>query len=295
MCYNDFREGELKMTNATLAVEKYIIELSEKWPTNNQIVHFHHQYEIYCLLEGEVNYFIENEIYHIRVGDIVMISPGTIHQARKIEGVNRKRLLIFLSEFDIKEYLELCPDLITCFKNHVVHFRKTEWARLNLIFNELIIENNSKKPNYAYIKALFVQLLVFISRGINSRDDKYYEANSDKDKMFEIVEYLNLHYNEDLSLEILSKKFGFHKNYISRRFAEIVGMPYLEYLTNLRIRNAMLLLSENRFNITQIAEKTGFKSCNSFCVVFKKTIGVSPLNYRKARQTEAKILQSEAN
>ena len=281
------------MKDATFVVENHIIEISDKWPTNNQYLHFHNQYEIYYLIKGEVNYFIENEIFHVCQDDVVLLGPGVIHKTSKVHGVERKRLLIFISEYDIQEYLELFPNLLNCFSKHVLHISSAFAPRIKLIFDELIIENNSKSPNFAYIKALFVQLLVLLSRDTVAKESSSDKKDVSKDQILEIAEYLNQHFDEDISLEMLSKKFGFHKNYISRRFLEVLKISYLEYLTNLRIRKAIDYLSAGNLTITQIAEKTGFKSSNTFCAVFKKNFGISPLNYKKMKSNEANCLTTD--
>ena len=276
------------MEKAVLRVENFILEYSNSWSPSTPFAHFHPTYEIYYLISGEVDYFIDNELHHVNVGDIVLIPPNVIHKTIKKKNIERKRLLIFIAEEDIREYLELYPDLLKFFNTHLIKAKNSssqEAKKIQNLFAELIEENASKNPNYALIKALIVQLVITFGRvSLNNQKTNPSEFNDiPHEHIQKITDYLLQNFNQDISLETLSHNFNLHQNYISRIFSKYVGLSYYEYLTSIRMKNAVDLLVNTDYTITQIAEKCGFKSCNIFCVNFKKVMGVTPLQYRKIK------------
>lgn len=75
------------------------------------------------------------------------------------------------------------------------------------------------------------------------------------------------------------------QSHLSRLFSDEIKTSPIEYLTKVRLQKATNLLNEGKFNIQQIAVKCGFANGNYFCKVFRKNMGVSPLEYRQ--NTEA--------
>ena len=96
-----------------------------------------------------------------------------------------------------------------------------------------------------------------------------------------IADYLYAHYHEDLSLDQIAEKFSFSKYYISRTFREVTGYTLREYLNLHRIRAAKQLLEETSFPVEEVASRVGYHSSVYFEKIFKKYMGLPPLQYRK--------------
>lgn len=101
-----------------------------------------------------------------------------------------------------------------------------------------------------------------------------------------IVEYVDGHYREHLSLELLAGRFNISLSYLSRQFKAETGISFSQYLTSKRIAYAAYLLEHTRLSMTEISEKAGWQDVSYFSKVFKKHRGISPLNYRKEKQHE---------
>ena len=96
----------------------------------------------------------------------------------------------------------------------------------------------------------------------------------------QVIEYLNRHIGDKLTLEILTKEFHINRNILNQMFLKDTGMTCLNYLLSLRIDLAKLWLKETEIPINEIAQRLGYFDNNYFAKVFKKSIGCSPTEYR---------------
>lgn len=97
----------------------------------------------------------------------------------------------------------------------------------------------------------------------------------------EILQYIEEHYREDLSLTGISALFGFSPNYFSSLFKKKTGCNFVQYLTRRRIREGKRLLLETRMTIQEISIAIGYYSASFFIRSFKKAEGMTPLDYRR--------------
>ncbi len=100
-------------------------------------------------------------------------------------------------------------------------------------------------------------------------------------------QYLRDHYDDPmLSLEGTSKAIGVSSVYLSRLFKQELGITFVTLLTQIRISKSVQLLSSTNRSIADIAEAVGYDSQHYFSTTFKKTVGVSPIRYRKGEPFE---------
>lgn len=96
-----------------------------------------------------------------------------------------------------------------------------------------------------------------------------------------IMEYTEKHYPESLSLKLFGDLFHVSPNYVSRLFKQEVGQGLFDYINELRIEKAKILLKDYRYKIYDVAEMVGFNNQAHFAIVFQKYTGFSPKQYRK--------------
>lgn len=94
-------------------------------------------------------------------------------------------------------------------------------------------------------------------------------------------DYIELHVEDDLSMEALSQQAGYSKYYLSRKFKEETGTTVTEYIKAARMERAKLLLAATELSIQEISEKLHFCSRSYFCTVFLQTAGCTPTEYRE--------------
>lgn len=107
-----------------------------------------------------------------------------------------------------------------------------------------------------------------------------YENNSFVRKLYDIIEYVNQHYTENITAEECSKKLFVSYSYFSRKFKQITGKNFKNYLISIRINHAEKLLLSTSESITNIATKCGFNSISYFSSMYKEFKGIAPSQVR---------------
>lgn len=100
-------------------------------------------------------------------------------------------------------------------------------------------------------------------------------------RIADVEQYIRNHYTEKILLDRICFLFGTNKTTLCEMFKNEYGTTILNYVTDLRVREAKRLLRENKLSVTEISERLGFASIHYFCRVFKKTAGDSPKEYIK--------------
>lgn len=123
-----------------------------------------------------------------------------------------------------------------------------------------------------YISYLFEMITRYVGENKHSQQSHVLEM---------IHQYLEENYSKDISLDTVAEVVNLSTSYLSFIFKEISGKNFVDYVNDFRIEKAKILLEETSLNISQIAEKVGYNSANSFSKVFKKYVGISPGQFRK--------------
>ena len=89
------------------------------------------------------------------------------------------------------------------------------------------------------------------------------------------------HFSEKITLDTFGSLSGYAPLHFLRLFKQSVGTTPHAYLTDIRLRNAKMLLESTTLSTAEIAEKCGFESVSHFQVLFKKKTGVGAAKYRK--------------
>jgi AraC-like DNA-binding protein len=99
--------------------------------------------------------------------------------------------------------------------------------------------------------------------------------------MLELKHYIDVHFAEPLTLELLSERARLSPSHLVQVFRKCIGMPPNKYLNHLRIEHACRLLRLGQWNVSEVAQLVGFTDNNYFCRFFKQKKGVSPGAYMR--------------
>ncbi len=96
----------------------------------------------------------------------------------------------------------------------------------------------------------------------------------------EIVKHINENYRSDISIQSIARSFYMNPNYLSQLFKRELNITFTEYLTQVRLRQARLLLETTGLTIGEIADGVGFRDYFYFIRLFKKYEKITPRQYR---------------
>lgn len=96
----------------------------------------------------------------------------------------------------------------------------------------------------------------------------------------QMVNYLNEHLSEEITLQMMAKKFHMNASYVSQYFKKETGMNFSTYISRLRIQTAEKLLRTTEQSVTEISEQVGFHDYRFFSRTFKQATGFTPSQYR---------------
>jgi len=248
--------------------------------------HSHDYYEIYYLYSGKRKYFIKDNIYTINNGQLVFINRNDLHRTIDAGARECERLLInFKPAFFMPCEKGRFENLIFIFTKglNVLELSIKDQVYIEELFFKINSEIHGKNFGFEeIILSLLIQLLVFSARFAVSHSLSPYRASDPRlEKVLEIVQYINIHYSDPLTLFSISKHFYISPYYFCKLFKKYTDFTFTEYLNNLRIKEVRRLLCESDMNIQAISDKAGFGSISHFGRVFKKFTGFSPLHYRK--------------
>lgn len=116
-----------------------------------------------------------------------------------------------------------------------------------------------------------------VERWLEKEEEK---RNNHDNIIYKVVEYINLHLAEDITLRQLGDVFHINPYYLSQTFKESTGINYHTYLTSVRMKEAKHLLISTKMTVSEIAGLVGYGDYRTFTKFFKKNEGMLPTEYR---------------
>ena len=138
----------------------------------------------------------------------------------------------------------------------------------------------SVTPEREYVDTLIKPLCDMLELEYLKNKVKNEETLTDK-----IIRYLKQNHTRNINSEEISSVFGCSRSKWSREFNKAVGMSLREYINKLRVEDAKTLLLNSRLSVTEIAYSVGFSDSNYFTNIFKKYTGLSPMSFRKQKNS----------
>lgn len=110
--------------------------------------------------------------------------------------------------------------------------------------------------------------------------DELISLERKRDVVWKVVEYIEQHYSEDLSLTSLAEEFFLAPTYLAKCFKDKTGSSVMQYLEGYRMQRAQELLRSSGLSISEIALKSGYNDSNYFTRSFRKYADMTPREYR---------------
>ena len=273
-------EGCANPDNAIVSINEkdfnFFHSIDEQVISSNFKLHTHDNFmEVLVFLNGNANFHIEGNVYHLEPGDIVIAQPNELHRVVHSSNGYYERIILFIhTRFFSRNDCEYLKNV----------FINRKFGELNLISHDLpenlelleIIKrlekySLNKSPNSMIIKNTLIEFLYVLNLQNRSTENNPLFDNNIRN----IVMHLNEHLTEDLDLEDIASKFFMSKYHLCRIFKKNTGFTVNQYITHKRLSRAKELY-ENGISLSDAASKSGFKSYSNFYRAYIKEMGEPP-------------------
>lgn len=245
--------------------------------------HFHPFTEIFFIINGEGAFHLDDKDVKVKQWDLIIINPNCLHTEKSITKDNPLEYIVL----GIDNLLLNFPDTYSLTNNinlkklyKIIDFTSNKDYILHYL-NCLIQEVESKDYNYEMAcKNILILLIIHIIRSIPSLllvEEPQEKLNLECVK---IKNYIDSHYSENITLDILSDMSYMNKFHLVHTFTKQIGISPINYVINKRIEESKNLLATTNYSIRDIASIVGFSNSSYFSQAFKKVTGKSPKEYR---------------
>ncbi|QAY66681.1 AraC family transcriptional regulator [Paenibacillus protaetiae] len=264
----------------------YVEYVKRASPYTMEADHYHPYYEMYYMLSGQRIYFVGDRSYPVEQGDLVFIAPDELHQTMHAGEPEHDRLIMHFGPWYLSRFAPAEQELLLSpFRqaSKVIRLPRQEHWQIDQLLRRLLAEIRDKPPGYELTPGLAVtELLLGVARYLQQHEPvPIYHDTPLHAKISEIVRHINAHFAEPITLAALSEQFYISPYYLSRKFKEITGFPFTDYILLTRVKEAQRLLRETDRNISDIAAEVGFDNFSHFGKTFKRIAKLSPRDYRK--------------
>lgn len=253
--------------------------------------HSHDYYEINYIYSGKCYEYIDQKLFTLKKGDILIMSPSTTHSCYLIpQGLGRNVLIkkrLFdkiateLSTIDSNNFMRALQNKASYFL-----FNGKQNTFLGALFDELYKYSYTslKTGTTNYIKVEKIVHLIFHELCSSileeqmeySTDIKYKKTNNTYE---DITNYIKNNLST-ITREKVENHFGYSSMSLYR-VMQSNGTTFQSLLTTIRKREAIYLLKHTNYSISEISKALGFESTEYFCRFFKKYRNVTPTEFRK--------------
>lgn len=246
-------------------------------PDNENSIHHHDFFEISIILQGESLYLIDGEWKTVRSGDVLMFNPGVDHAEKQLINTYSHQLHIGIKNFKLygleENHFPNSSSLLSIQDNQLKVFDKA-W--------QLIEEFNQQQTNFHFIgRALVMEMMILLLRSLEKEEQVQDTAHTNQsDRMNQVVQlittYMENNYAKDISIEQLATLYYVSPTYLSKIFKELTGVSPINYLIQIRLKNAHQMLEKQDLTVKEVAKAVGYEDAYHFSKSFKKHFGISP-------------------
>ncbi|MFR3729649.1 helix-turn-helix domain-containing protein [Lacrimispora sp.] len=268
--------------------EPFSCDFTTSRAAGNVDFHMHNSHEIYLLLDGHIQYFVENVRYEMNAGNLILFSNHEIHKAINVKNEPFTRLVIHVNPAFIRPYCTPGTNLLDCFHrdpgaNNLVLLSKPEYERLLVMAKDL---NQAQKNHCSYGSDLtaitnLIQILILINKAWKKTGSK--KTSPRPHKAQAIMRYIDKNLTEPMTLDSISKALSIDKYYISHLFKSETESSIFQYIVVKRVALAKELLIKGH-TVSEACHLSGFHDYSNFIRTFRQITGYTPGRFKKLNQ-----------
>ena len=244
--------------------------------------HFHDCHQIIFVINGNVDFCVNDKILNATAGSIAIFSRYENHSVLGCSN-EYERFVLHIDPNVVNRkspVYSLLTDRPLGFCN-IIDVSKNKDMILD-IFNRILFENNNTSKLSDEMEQLLVkQLLITVYRCSSINFDNTFD-----DMVVGIKRQFENEYRKTYTLSTIAKEYNISVSSLSHRFQTATGVSVMEYLLFCRMANAKQMLVETNISIGEIVENCGFSDNSNFSRTFKSLTGLSPSDFRKKYKAE---------
>ncbi len=254
-----------------------ICDASKVIGRGSSVLHGHQYFIMTLILRGSGIQAINGKEILFQPGDLFLLSPADFHSNTLPEGdsFDYYRLCFLYEVMDARLSSLFPPDKLPLH----LHLSGDCAAQIETIFQRLIAECEAQEDKVGrniYLQALTEQLLILILRQLPSSHTPVASAPVNR-----ALGYVHAHFHEPISVSDAAAFVGYTPNHFNFCFRSQIGIPFGEYLRNMRLTYGENLLKASKMPVTEVAFESGFNSLSHFSRSFREKHGCSPVEYRQ--------------
>lgn len=275
--------------HAMLPLDTYTIEFERNTP--ELLLHWHPEMEVILVLSGEGIFKLGLDLITVKVGDVLVIPPHTLHGiVDRTSSLFSFHSIVFslklLQSFqaDATYINYVLPIISGELSNPILLRGENEQPLMINCLQRIVMSNEKKLPAFELeLKAELYQLFVLLFRFKHlDRCKTSNQLQLNKiDILKRVVGYIHINYPKKMTVSELATLSGYSEYHFMRFFKIHIGMTVFEYIRAIRLDFAARQLLETNKSVTEISYSSGFDSATYFTKSFKEKFLVPPSIYRK--------------
>lgn len=243
----------------------------------SSVLHGHQHFIMTMVTKGVGTQVLNGEEIPFGEKDLFLLSPADFHSNTVAPGESFDYYRLCFSYELLEARLSglIAPDKLPLH----IHLSGRAFALAVDIFTRLVDESENGQDRLGHracLQALAEQLLILIMRELPNAQTSLTSTPVNR-----ALGYLHAHFHEPISVGDAAAYAGYTPNYFNYCFRSQMGIPFGEYLRNMRLSYAENLLRASNMPVTEIAFESGFGSLSHFSRSFRETYGCAPQEYRR--------------
>lgn len=252
-------------------------------------IHSHNFVEFAYVVDGYGKELINQETFDLKPGYFSIIYPWQTHEVLFDSDCKVKYFFVGISMDNFLGAGSVAIDLKELFlhsgynNTSNFYFEGSDIDKLKMEFQEMYEEFVARKKWWELsVKSKILNVLILFDRLCKNQTHERdaLSNNHITHHTIDIIFYIYSNFKEDLSLTLLSEIFGLSHNYLSTVIKNSLGLTFLDFLHNLRLKYACALLASTPMPVIDVAYASGFQSYRNFARSFKKCYSISPTDFR---------------
>lgn len=244
--------------------------------------HSHLFTEFIFVTQGEGHFNLPGRKVPIQAGQIVVVNENVEHTETSDSENILEYIALGIQGALFKEKDNPSDKPFTLFRLN--QDREKIWCVLGLLVDEV---KKRKEPDSLIINNLMEILLSYLFKHHRITIDKV-ESHIFNNSIATVKQYMDLNFQEAISLEQLAEVGHMNKYYLAHTFKKSIGLSPIEYLNSVRLKKSKYILETTNHPISTVAGITGYSSASYFSQAFRRAEGISPLVYRKQQKEKLK-------